>query len=69
MQYISSEPSRRALHEQFLLPTKRPMFKKENRFSFQSACSENGPLVNPHETLKNTKNGKFYLKALRLNFF
>ncbi|XP_045479688.1 ufm1-specific protease 2 [Harmonia axyridis] len=62
------ELNRRTLHEQFLLPMNRPLFKKENRFLFHHSLSEGGLLFNPHETLRKTNNegkialvkGKYY---------
>ncbi|XP_044748570.1 ufm1-specific protease 2-like [Coccinella septempunctata] len=64
------EPSRRALHKQFLLPMQRPLFRRENRYSFQNSALEDGPLVNPHEVLKNTNNdGKVALVKGKYSYY
>lgn len=55
------EPYRQTLHKQLLLDLSMPRFRRANRYLFESETPSNGPLLNPHEAVKMTDNGKIYM--------
>ncbi|XP_050511056.1 ufm1-specific protease 2 [Diabrotica virgifera virgifera] len=50
-----TESERKLIHKQLLLDLNTPRFRRANQYSFDKKL--NGPLINPHEGVKNTDNG------------
>ncbi|KAI4463937.1 peptidase family c78 [Holotrichia oblita] len=59
----SLERDRKNLHTRLLLSPTHPIFRRVNKYLFKGEQHINSPLINPHEGLKPTTNGK-----LRPNF-
>lgn len=65
---VISVDDRRQLHKQFLLPMTQPIFRRSNRYIFKGDQVISGKLINPHEEVKPTTNGKLVYFA-RSNLF
>ncbi|XP_040573632.1 ufm1-specific protease 2 [Lepeophtheirus salmonis] len=52
---------RKKLHEDFLLPLDRPLFRRCNRYVVDTDSPKSGPLINPHLSIKSPGLGKTYL--------
>lgn len=49
---------RENLHKQFSLPLNRPVFRRSNRYIFKDEMQTDITLINPHEGINPTQNGK-----------
>uniref|UniRef100_A0A6P7GH19 Probable Ufm1-specific protease 2 n=1 Tax=Diabrotica virgifera virgifera TaxID=50390 RepID=A0A6P7GH19_DIAVI len=52
---LNKKSERKLIHKQLLLDLNTPRFRRANQYSFDKKL--NGPLINPHEGVKNTDNG------------
>ncbi|CAH1174266.1 unnamed protein product [Phaedon cochleariae] len=56
---VSLKSKRQILHKQLLIETSAPMFRRANQYVFKYNSDGKQPLINPHEGLKSTDNGKY----------